>query len=441
MEKIYIKVDGMVCGHCYKTVMSIINSEPNVKKVKIRRNIATVWYENKINVKRLIKEINERGYLTKDEYVSTNRSKLDNSIGMAEFVLIFAIIVLTAIVLEKAFGFNIFNMIPTIDSNIQLGMLFVTGLFTSIHCISMCGAINLYASSSNIENGIKKFQNPFLYNLGRLFAYTTLGGIIGGIGKVLSINYVVQSMIILVAGILMLLMSLSMLGIITISGKLTNCNCFKKNGSKNPFVIGILNGFMPCGPLQAMQIYALSTASVTYGALAMFLFCLGTVPLMMFFGGIINFCKGNTRLIINKIASVLIFALSLVMLNRALVGFGIDITNMFERENYGEYSKAIIQDSYQYVEFDLDYGNYQDIILQKGIPAKLIINVDKKHLNGCNDEILINEFGIDKKLNIGKNEIEFLPEKEGEYLYSCWMNMITNKIKVIDDKDFFSKGE
>ena len=67
------------------------------------------------------------------------------------------------------------------------------------------------------------------------------------------------------------------------------------------------------------------------------------------------------------------------------------------------------------------------------------MNVDKKQLNGCNEEILINEFGIDKKLNIGKNEIEFLPEKEGEYLYSCWMNMITNKIKVIDDKDFFSK--
>ena len=37
---------------------------------------------------------------------------------------------------NEMFGFNIFNMIPTIDTNIQLGMLFLTGLFTSIHCIS-----------------------------------------------------------------------------------------------------------------------------------------------------------------------------------------------------------------------------------------------------------------------------------------------------------------
>lgn len=34
---------------------------------------------------------------------------------------------------------------------------------------------------------------------------------------------------------------------------------------------------------------------------------------------------------------------------------------------------------------------------------------------------------IDKKLDVGTNEIEFTPQEEGEYIYSCWMNMI--KIK------------
>ena len=36
---------------------------------------------------------------------------------------------------------------------------------------------------------------------------------------------------------------------------------------------------------------------------------------------------------------------------------------------------------------------------------------------------------IDKKLDVGTNEIEFTPQEEGEYIYSCWMNMIKNKIK------------
>ena len=49
---------------------------------------------------------------------------------------------------------------------------------------------------------------------------------------------------------------------------------------------------MPCGPLQAMQMYALSTGSLIQGAIAMLLFGLGTVPLMLFIGVFYNFIKG-----------------------------------------------------------------------------------------------------------------------------------------------------
>ena len=160
---------------------------------------------------------------------------------------------------------------------------------------------------------------------------------------------------------------------------------------------------------------------------------------MLFFGSFINLCKGKAKVIINKIASVLILILSMLMLNRALVGFGIDINSIFSKTEDAQYVKAIQEDGYQYIEFDLDYGNYQDIIVQKHIPVKIIINVDKKYLTGCNNEIIMKDFKIDQKLDIGTNEIEFTPQEEGEYIYSCWMNMIKNKIKVIDNKDYFKE--
>lgn len=197
----------------------------------------------------------------------------------------------------------------------------------------MCGAINLAASKDTKNNTIKRFQKPVLYNLGRLVSYTVLGGIIGGIGSLFSINYYIQSVIILIAAICMICMSLSMLGIITISSRIKSCKVFRKVKTKNSFIIGILNGLMPCGPLQAMQVYALSTGSIFYGALSMFLFCLGTIPLMLLFGSFINFAKGKTRVVINKIASVLILILSLAMLNRALIGFGINIGNKFSESS------------------------------------------------------------------------------------------------------------
>lgn len=187
MKKIYIKIEGMMCNHCYETISKIIQKDFNVKKVKIKRDIATIWYEKEINIENIIEEINKKGYITKKEYVSEDKSKIDNNINLLEFILITCCIILIMLVLNEIFGFNIFNMIPTIDTNIQLGMLFVTGLFTSIHCISMCGAINLYASASKEDAKIKKLKNPLLYNIGRLVSYTILGGIIGGIGKVYSI--------------------------------------------------------------------------------------------------------------------------------------------------------------------------------------------------------------------------------------------------------------
>lgn len=76
------------------------------------------------------------------------------------------------------------------------------------------------------------------------------------------------------------------------------------------------------------------------------------------------------------------------MLNRALVGFGIDINSIFSKTDDAQYIKAIQEDGYQYTEFDLNYGYYKDIIVQKDVLVKIIINVDKKYLTGCNNKRL-----------------------------------------------------
>lgn len=119
MEKIYIKIDGMMCAHCNQTITKIIQNDFNVRKVKIKRNIATVWYENEINIETVIKEINKKGYITKEEYISKDKSKIDDSMNLLEFILIISSIILIILVSNEIFGVNIFNMIPTIDVNLN----------------------------------------------------------------------------------------------------------------------------------------------------------------------------------------------------------------------------------------------------------------------------------------------------------------------------------
>ena len=320
-------------------------------------------------------------------------------------------------------------MIPNIDEKTTYPMLIVIGLLTSIHCISMCGAINLLAVYDTKRN-IKK---SFLYNFGRVLSYTIIGAIVGLLGSLLKVNETVNGIFIIISSIVMLVMSLSMLGLIP----LMSLKYKYSNKSKSSFIIGLLNGLMPCGPLQAMEIYALSTGNIFTGALSMFLFGIGTVPLMFSLGFVYNIFKGKTKILVNKISAILILLLSLVMFNRGLLSFNIDLFN--KSSSYDEYIESVLYDDYQVVEIDLAIDHFEDIIVQKGIPVKLIINVDEKNLTTCNNWVMMQKFDVLQRLYAGKNEITFTPKEVGDFFYTCRMNMLKNRIKVIDDKDYFKE--
>lgn len=426
MNIIYVKIDCITCTNCEDTIRKKLLQNKNIKEISFNKNICLIKYKGKINLNKIIDDICDLNYFTCEDYIKENINDLKN-IRIHEFILISILILITFLIIYKVFGYNIFNVIPVIDSSISYGMLFFIGIFTSIHCISMCGAINIIATKS--KKGVK---NIILYNFGRVLSYTILGGIAGLIGSVFKFSEILSGIIILLAAIIMLIMSLSMLGICN----LKNITLFKnKIHSRNSFVIGLLNGLMPCGPLQAMQLYALSTSNFIYGALSMLLFGLGTVPLMFFSSFIFNNLKGKKKILLNKISAVLIFILSLGMIFRGISTLGFNITNLFK--NYGNYEKSIIYNKYQEVNIDLSYDGYEDIIVQKGIKVRLVINVSKKYLTGCNNEVVISEYGIRKELVEGKNIIEFMPTKEGIFTINCWMNMLNNSIKVVDDYNYF----
>ena len=431
MHVIYVKIDGITCDNCRNKIKKELLRIKEIKDVEITKDIAKITSSKEIDEANIINVINSLDYFTKKDYISENIKDIDSNIKLKEFIFILVLILLLIFLIKKIFGYNIFNIIPTIGNNITYGMLFITGLLTSIHCISMCGAINLMATFTK-ENKVN-LKKPIFYNLGRLISYTFLGGIVGLIGSVISVNEKINGLIIIFASIIMFLMSLSMLNVIKF--RLLKLKLKNRIKTNNSFIVGLLNGFMPCGPLQAVQVYALSTGSFIKGMLSMFLFCLGTIPLMFSIGVVLNVVNGRKRIILNKVASVLILLLSIGMLFRGLSTIGINYNTLFN--NYKNYTASTIYNDYQEVKIDLSYGSYDDIIVKKGKKVKLIINVQEKYLTGCNNVLMINEFNIKKKLEVGENIIEFTPDKVGTYKMSCWMNMINNNIKVIDDEKYF----
>jgi uncharacterized protein len=419
-QELYIK--GMTCTHCEMRVKETLLKIEGVKSVKASFKDGKAYVTGDFDTDKASAALEEIGY-------KLILKKQNKKTPLKEVLPIFLIMSVLFII----FG-NVFNFIPSISNDVSLPMLFLIGILTSVHCIGMCGSINLAV----VMKKDSSLKNPLLYNLGRVISYTLIGGIVGGLGSIFTVNTDLQSLIIFLAGTVMFFMGLSMLGwlpdkLYFLIPKMPKVFKGAFNSKKGPLYVGLLNGLMPCGPLQAMQIYALSTASIVNGALAMFIFSLGTVPLMFGFGVLFVKLKGKHQFLIQRISSVLIMLLAFLMINRALNLQGIDISKTFRRSMYNDYSIAEIKDGIQYVEIQLSYKGYEPIMVQKDIPVVFNIKVSDIRYFGCTNSIRIPSLNISQDLKTGDNLIEFTPTKAGNITYTCWMGMVTSNIRVVED--------
>ena len=71
--------------------------------------------------------------------------------------------------------------------------------------------------------------------------------------------------------------------------------------------------------------------------------------------------------------------------------------------------------------------------LKQGVPVRW--NIEVTELTGCNEELLLQDYGIDVNLKEGKNQIEFTPEKTGIIRWSCGMNMLRGSFLVTETGD------
>jgi len=167
------------------------------------------------------------------------------------------------------------------------------------HCIGMCGGIVLAYSTIKIDSSsprLSKVTVHLLYSFGRVLTYTLLGAIFGALGGVITFSNHANGILLIFAGVVMMLAGLSLMGKIkfltviehSLSSSSIYKNAFKSllNSKSNLsfFILGMLNGLLPCGFVYFFAITAASTASPFYGALVMFIFGVSTIPAMFGLG-------------------------------------------------------------------------------------------------------------------------------------------------------------
>ena len=467
----------MTCINCKKAIENGLGNITGVESVSV--NYKTGKCEITIDTglvgwKDIFNAIENLGYTV------GNNKKTD----LINIVSIVVIIVSLYYFLEQTGLLNLLNFEKVADSTMGFGMLFVIGLMTSVHCIAMCGGINVSQCLS--EN--KKFSglSPVMYNLGRVVSYTVIGFVLGfagmffGTGENLGVSSIIQGLIKSFAGIYMVIMGVNMLGFVPQIKRLTFHlpNFIGKFRVKNsqPFVVGLLNGFMPCGPLQSIQLVALATGNPFTGGLSMFAFSLGTVPLMLGLGSLVSVLGKRFTDRMMTVGAILVTVMGLAMISQ-----GASLTGMIKSENLmvlvvmlafmciveninfnkrqvktvslmiilfigiftsrfmainyvseNDESSYHMENGVQVVESQLASGKYPSIKVKKDVPVRWIINAPDGSINGCNYKIYINSYGIEHTFQKGENIIEFTPTKSESIGYSCWMGMIKGNINVVE---------
>jgi uncharacterized protein len=437
--------EGTHCSSCEKIIKKQVMKVQGVKSVEFNLINETGYVEfddSKTNIDEVLSKIEEKGY---DCYILDETAKKRNkTVGWVAGLI--GIIIIGYFLFGFIDGINM----PQISTNMGYGLLFVVGLLTGFHCIAMCGGFVVSYTTKDYKKGVKPHKSHFLYGFGKTISYTIIGAIFGLVGSIFAFTPTMRGVVGIIAGVFLLLFGLKALNIIPNLRRLNLrtpkfIGKFVIKGNRkfsNPLIIGLLNGLMiACGPLQAMYIMAAGTGSLIEGAKILFVFGLGTLPVMLGFGFLTSFLSNKATTKILKASGVIVILLGLVMINRglALTGTGFDantvITTISTNTNTPTGNAIKMDGEYQVIEMTVDrYGWSPDkFVLQKGVPVKWVI--DGQEINGCNNAIQVPKYGLNFPIKQGLQTIEFTPTDEGVISWSCWMGMIPGTFIVKDGSD------
>lgn len=438
-------ITGMHCSQCPSIIKKNLERLPGIIKISIsyKTNTATItFHRDQISWNQITSCIKSLGYhATENKMESTQQTK--------NFLKTIAFILLLTIFLKKSQILNYLVPRTLAQNNMSFGMLFLIGLATSLHCVAMCGGINLFqclpSSKQTTNKKMDIFSATLFYNIGRVLSYSTIGGFLGLIGMIFgkeinpSVSVFFHGTIKIIAGLIMILMGLRILDLMPNFCKkisfIPKFQLFKNQKKHRPFFVGLLNGFMPCGPLQSMQIVAIATCHPLYGALSMFFFSLGTLPFMLGFGSMISVLGHKFTSKMMHAGSILIIVMGIAMLTQGTNLSGMSSIRLEKkatssRSTHAE--KKAGEKTSQIIHSTLSAGSYPNITVKAGTPVIRKIQASEQTINGCNKTILIDNYNIEKVLEPGENTIKFTPKETGTITYTCWMGMITGTITITD---------
>lgn len=337
----------------------------------------------------------------------------------------------------------------------NLILIFITGLTVGgLTCLAVQGGLLASVIAAREEKSTKNRRRHVLIStaaflIAKLAIYTLFGFILGAFGGAINIGGKVQTLMQLAAGIYMIVIALNLFEVHPIfryaviqPPRFLTKRVKSQSKSKDifaPALLGLMTVFIPCGTTIAMEALAISSASPLKGALIMFAFMLGTVPLFFGLGFITSLLGDAFKAKFFKFAALLVMILGIMSINGALVAFGFPLTinsavKSIKSLGNSDSNKPKMSVAYnQNPEIAVTSSGYSPnfVTVKKGLPVTL--KLVGKDAYSCATAFRIPSLGIAVNLKSANDVqiIKFTPMQSGEIPFTCVMGMYTGVIKVI----------
>lgn len=336
---------------------------------------------------------------------------------------------------------GLFDWLLIDPTNITYGVAFLIGIVASMStCLAIVGAVIISFAAKYKSKGTfyeANIKPHLMFHVGRLVTFFILGGLLGIIGSWVNFSGQFMGVFTVLIAIVLAWLGLNILGVVpslsTIGIRMPKgmtshwSNLKKSDHPLAPIILGGFTFFLPCGFTQSMQLFAVSSGSFWAGGWTLFLFALGTVPILLTLGGAASRFSHDKSVVFKKVIGfiVILFALYTLSSGLAIAGFSLDVG--------GDKGETVVSSDYQEIVMEVNFQGYSPNVfyLEKDVPVRWIVRV--KQMSGCTNEIISPELKIKRKLVVGDNLIEFTPSKAGTIGFSCWMGMVRGKF-IVQDK-------
>lgn len=205
---------------------------------------------------------------------------------------------------------------------------FTLGFAGSLHCAGMCGPLSLALPTHNMSQ-VRKFTSLLLYQTGRIGTYSIVGLLFGILGRRIYLSGY-QQLISIVMGLGILLLAISyfihryrrpvlLFGrFYKVISKAIASLLRQSGGSFTFFLLGAVNGLLPCGMVYIALLTTLSFSEVAQGVGFMAMFGAGTLPAMMLVSYAAHTLQGRNRPVFRQVVPFFVLATGFLLILRGL---------------------------------------------------------------------------------------------------------------------------